>query len=273
MLVACGCGKSKEQCRNEPDELARYLGSFDHSITWPIDVKPPAGSASLPALDVRDQPIVQLDGHHVSIADFKVDTEVDRLADALTDVRAQWNERPYLHRRTTEHEIIVAIDQATPAADVAALFRALHAAHYDEVEIALAKPAPTVEPPPPSSIDAELDAAIHAEPNDRAQKLAQVISGVVKSCPAIQKVFGMVSSEENGDKAGTILAGIPDALVDCRCDVDMAALRTSMYRLMFNPRPVGQIAITLADSGAKLATSGTWREVASGVKPGPIDPR
>jgi hypothetical protein len=132
---------------------------------------------------------------------------------------------------------------------------------------------PVTETPPPRNwVDDKLD-ALQAKRDDgggKATEFAKLASDIVKSCSALEKVYGRVSPDENEDKATYIIEGTGPALIECNCDADLPALRSIMWRLLSNPHPTNVVEVEVASDGAPIEVSATtsWRDAQKALQPG-----
>jgi hypothetical protein len=123
--------------------------------------------------------------------------------------------------------------------------------------------------PPPSTVEPELDAIVHNHDGSSiATRLAEKIKSTVEDCPAIQRVFGEVASTE-GNKTDHLIRQIPEALVDCNCNLDMPSFATEMWYVMANEHPVGVVAVQIDPTGTaiELPAITPWREASKQLTP------
>jgi hypothetical protein len=155
-------------------------------------------------------------------------------------------------------------DKATPWSQVVAAVAAAAKAGLGSPAFAFSAPAQTA-PPPRAPVDEKLDAIFNdTDPANKATGLAKVMSEEIKECQQLNEVFGSVAAVEPDDKAKTIIAAIPPALIACKCQVHLGNLRSAMYRVLANPRPTRILAFDPAAPKTRLALPAdtTW-EVAS----------
>lgn len=253
LAVTLGCGRGSGQgsgegagqasvkpaadCRTRAHELAAFLTSVDQG-TPPVYV----GTLHLVHRDdvsARPQlaPVLRLDHGHVTLD--AVDVELGALAEKLK----------------VAHPGVVnlAADEATPASIVVIAAQQLHAAGVPHVALIFERPAGKDLRPPRSSVDDQLDAAMKAEPSDRATKVAELMTTTIKSCPALQRAFGAVAGDAGEDKAKVLIAAIEPSLVDCDCAPDLGAMRSIMYDVLHDEHPTAAVTLTL-DKAAPVTT-------------------
>lgn len=267
VLAAGGCGKGREACKTEATELGRFLAEANegpqvfvaapglHLVSRPeLPHTPPVPA---PVVIVTTAGFVY-EGQTVDLAGLAT-----RLADASTRLRDRIA-AGHVSRRTPPdpHVVIVEIDEAAPWREVVAAMQAGATAGFDRPVVLFARPQP-LKPPPPSAVDGELD---HLERDgNAATELATIASKAIKGCSALEKEFSRVGNDDGDDKAKTLIAAIPPALIDCGCDVDLPALRTVMWRIVSTPSPTTSIALTLAAGGEEIAfpAATPWREASA----------
>jgi hypothetical protein len=131
---------------------------------------------------------------------------------------------------------------------------------WTQVALAFEVTPPPLPPPPPrAAIDAKLDEIMKTA---RATQLAQEMSKLVSDCAPVKKVFGAVSSDSGEDKADMIIEGLGEALPKCDCNVDMASLRSAMWRVIVHAPDVAVIQIDTSPGGDELVLPATmpWSE-------------
>ena len=191
---------------------------------------------------------------------------VDELAEKLAELAVKTQEDIETGKTPPsfrwDHSIYIAIDGDAPWSSVVAVASAAERTEYGKWIAIFAKPSP-VAAPPHSAITDELNQMI-AEGNraNAATEVAGLVSRVVKSCPALVKSFGAVSSNE-GDKAALLIEAIEPALIDCNCDLAVPSLRSAFFAIAGNLHPIGTLAITLDDSASPISFTGDtkWREI------------
>jgi hypothetical protein len=267
-VVLTGCGKSKSACKTEAHELATYLRAMDHtpaSIKVPDDVHL-AARPELPSMnEAENAPVVfvraagiEFRGEHPSVVELEA-----KLAEVATKTQDDITAGKVPKRFVWDHRIYVAIDRDAPWSSVAAVAGAAAKAGYVKWIAMFAKPSP-VAAPPRSAISDKLDKLLADDSVDnKATEIARMTSDVIKTCPALGKAFGAVSSDE-GDKAAELIEAIEPALVDCNCDLDVPSLRSVFFSIAGNLHPIGTIAVQLDDSATPLAfpSATPWHDVA-----------
>ncbi len=274
VVLAVACGKSKDKCKAEADDLVKYLRAVDHGAQVLLidDDMHLVSRPELPHTDAVPAPVVVMkateityDGQLITdAADLRERLEStlhkiqDDIATGRTPKRYHWDRRLYFE-----------IDEAAKWGTISAVADA--AGEVGFVPYFVFALPQTVARPPRAPIDDELDRIMHDEASNKATQLAKLMSGQVRSCPAIEKLFGTVSSQET-DKAKFIIDGMGPALVDCNCAPDMANMRSVMYRLLADEHPTGNVPITIA-RGAKpveLPVGTPWRDAAAKLAPGAV---
>lgn len=127
----------------------------------------------------------------------------------------------------------------------------------------------TLKPAPRSKIDDKLDAIQSMPPSDRAVEVAKLASKLVEECTPLQKAFGVVGAVEGEDKAMTIARAVGPALIECKCRVDLPALRSVLFRVLYVPRPVRVLAFDpdAAKESIALPPQTTWAEASKRFTP------
>ncbi len=273
VVLAVACGKSKDTCKAEADELVKLLRAVDHGAQLlridddmhlvPRPELPHTDNVSAPVVIVKAAEIDYQGQPITDVADLRerLESAIHKIEDDLAagrlPKRYHWDRRLYfeIDERAQWGSIAAAADAAGEVGFVPYFVFALPV---------------TAQRPPRAPIDDELDRIIKdGDASNTATRFAKLVGDQVKSCPAIGKLFGTVSSEET-DKAKLIIDGMGPALVDCNCAPDMANLRSAMYRLLADEHPTGNVPITIA-RGAKpieLPAGTPWREAAAKLAPG-----
>lgn len=253
MIVgASGCHKKKmsaQACQRETASLVALLRSVD---SGPPLVQPDkielVQRPAVPATMARPSFAV-----YVSPQEMRLDSARGPKVvtiDALPDEVQQW--RDSSTASPAEQVPVLVIDRATPWRIVAKLAQLLNAAGFAQIGFAFAAPPKPLVSQPPSAVDVELDAILRAESSERAIKLARLVGGIVATCSQLQQAFASVSNS-NEDKAVTIVRSIEQSLPQCDCNIDLAALRAAMVRVLHNPNPTFAIVKRVDPNGQTLS--------------------
>lgn len=253
-----GCHKKKmsaQACQRETASLVALFRSVD---SGPPLVRPDkielVQRPAVPATMARPSFTV-----YVSPQEMRLDnaggTKVLTI-DTLPDEVQQW--RDSSTASPAEQVPVLVFDRATPWRIVAKLSQLLNAAGFAQIGFAFAAPPKPLVSQPPSSVDVELDAILRDEPSERATKLAKLVGGIVATCPQLQHTFASVSNS-NEDKAVTIGRAIEQSLPQCDCNIDLAALRAVMVRVLHNPNPTFAIVKRVDPNGQTLSQPAAQR--------------
>jgi hypothetical protein len=267
-LVAA-CGKSGPDCKARVGEVMAFLDKMDHEppvIGGIDDVK----LVQRPELPAKPNPLAEiaLVLRPGKITSGGQELRLEALADELTTRKQHAQDHadkmgPRFQKDFDPDRIAIAIDASTPWSQIVAVTDQVSQAKLDHVWLVFDAPSP-VAPPPRVPIDDDLDKLEHSDAPNKATEIARLATTVVDKCPAMKKVFGAVSSDEDSDKAGAIISGTGPALIDCDCAADPGAIRALLWRVAGNRQPERVLEITLADGGDKLAfpPTATWKDVA-----------
>ncbi len=265
-----GCGSNDPgACRRQANELATLLATMDHEPTMiaPGDaslvVREDLSSATMPFATV-----VMVTPATVSIAGRRV--QMADLEDELLSAHRRVVEDAELYGRRGAPEdttlVYLVVDEAALWGRVGQVTAAAHAAGFTRPAFVFARPPAPITKPPRSPIDDDLDRLMATEEaGNKATELARMTQGVVKTCPAMVRVFGAIASEGGGSKADTLIRGIEPALVDCNCNLDLPAFRSIMFRLLYTSQPTGALRVTLdpAQPPVAVAADTPWRVAAA----------
>ena len=276
-IAACSGGyKSTEECRTEANALGALLVEAAKEAPGFVQLADDVRVVSrtdLPVVrDLGTAPSVTLTPAVLKFADnpqADFETLTQRAREAFVKIEddiasgrlpAKWVPQPRL--------VYVIIDPATPWERVVGALKALADGGLTAPAFVFEQPS-TLKVPPRSSIDAKLDALLKSDPANRATELAQLTSHVIRSCEALRKDFGAVASVEGEDKAMTLAMGIPDALVACKCHVNIPELRSVMFRIIHVARPVRVIRFDpdAAKQPIELPANATWAEASKRFTP------
>lgn len=257
VLVAAvaGCGKSAAVCRQEAAQVDQLLHTMDtHRGVETRSVKLVL-RADLPISDDDWAPVIELgpDGARLEAAP----AAAVPFPQAMEMVRVRFRERGAMT------PVQLAIDQATPWSTVVAMLDAMQVANEHRVSLVFARPASTVAPPPRTPLDDQLDQMLaNAGPSERATRLAGEVSRLVKGCQSVMRLFGAVSPDARVSKEQLFVDGLAPALVACRCQCDVPALQSLMWRVMANRFPTTSRTLELGGETDELRLPGStpWRD-------------
>jgi hypothetical protein len=269
LALVAGCGKSKEACKAQVDDLMTFLRKMDHSPSYiliPDDVHL-VERPELKAVDGIEAPVVyvrpsgiEVRGNHFAVAELP-----HVLEDAAQKTEQDINDSKLPRSFAWDHRVYFVIDRDVPWSTVTALASAAEVTHYTKWIALFSKPSP-VAAPPRSSVSDELDALLNdTVSGNKATKLAQLATKVVKSCAPLQKAFGSVGAVEVDDKAGALIEATGPAVAECSCDVDVPALRSIFFAVAGNLHPLTMVVITLDKTATPIALPPTtlWRDAAA----------
>jgi biopolymer transport protein ExbD len=229
VALVAACGKNKQQCQADVADLVDYMKSMNveeakvgpstaHLLVRTDGTKKPAQTAVM--ADVFPDRVL-VDGQVVSEAAF---------GDKLVEIKNRRSESGRMKPDEDGNMVLLAIDEATPFAKVAALVESATAAGHDHIGLVYAAPF-DAKPPPRTSVEADFEKA-GTDPSERAMVLAKSLKGIVEKCKPMQKMFGDLASFESGNKNDMFVAGTGEALLQCECNVDFPKLRSAAYILL-----------------------------------------
>ena len=279
LALACAlaaCGKSKTACKAEVDDLMTFLRAMDHkgSLFQIGDDLHLLARPDLPDRDAYLGPALEVRPSELRFESRSIARAA--LADALAAKAAQV--RDELAHRHVPRSLIGKIDPAVVylLIDEAAPWRSVVDVMQLAADAGFEHPAlvffgkPQLAAPPRTWVEDEF--AKRADPSQSATEIAGITRKIASSCKPLMRVYGTVGGGEGStyDLAAEIIEGTGPALVDCNCDVDMAALRSVMYLVMATPHPTKLIPIVLAHDGTpiELPAATPWRDAAAKLSPG-----
>jgi hypothetical protein len=276
-LGACGKGVDAGTCRERAHELSTLLNTIDHDSPLFRDdgsvhlVVRPDLARTAPGVLVAE--VVEVRASDVVFHGQPVLDQVElgaRLAAARAKLESNVAAGAYGRYQPDPTLILLVVDEAAPHASVVAAAGAAHAAGFTRPAFVFGRPPAQVAAPPRSWIDDDLDRLMNDDPGQKAFELSRMTDKITKSCPALARAFGAVASDEGADRAQTLIDEIEPALIQCNCTLDIPALRSVMYRVMYVAKPTGLLQVTLAPDGRVLALPATtpWREASSWL---PVD--
>lgn len=253
-LLLLSCGKSKDVCRREAEELAEMFWTMDSHRGIPTRSVKLVLRDDLPIATDESGPVLELSSEGVTnFAALETPQGIDAVLESLLQ-RWPGPRRP---------AVLLAIDAATPWGQVVAVLQALQNKQFKELSLVFARKPPAQQPPPHSSIDERI-AAIEkdAQPSEKATQLARVMSEVVKDCESIKTLFSSVTGQ--GDNAQLMMNGIPPALIECNCKCDVRAVQSMMFRILANRAPTTSLHLKLGGEGALFFPADvTWAEAST----------
>lgn len=249
LFVFAACGKSKETCQRESADLAAMFKSMDTRAGVATKFVKLVQRDDLPIIAGARGVVLELSAEGVrtsGVSETPVEPEV-----ALEQVLQSW-------RGEKSPPLLLAIDAATPWRRVRSVLTSLEAKGLDDVGLVFSRKPMESTPPPRSAIDDELDAVEKSDPADRAVKVAELATELVRDCDAVQKLFAGVGGGAPEDKAKIMMDGLPPALVECRCKCDVPSLKSLMHRLLVNRAPTTVIHLRLDATELALPDGALW---------------
>jgi hypothetical protein len=253
VVLLAGCGKSAEQCRTEARELGALLASIDTEPgpIWSTEAKL-VMRPELPKLGERAPELTLFPGR-IQL-DHRGTVTREMFAEALAAAQAELADARRMRRDPPDaRRIYVLIDGATPWREVVTAVEAAATAGFTTPTFVFGAPS-TATPPPRAAVDDELDRiTTEVNPAERATEFAKLVEKQVADCAALQDVFGDIGRSDAESKSQMLIRRLPDALVDCKCDVPMADFRATMWRLLAIPTPMRGLAVELVADGTRIA--------------------
>lgn len=272
-LAACGSGKSKEECRAEAAAMkALFAGANLEAPGVSLDPRMKLVQRSDLAARPTYAPEIGVQANEIRF-ERAVSSTLDDLHARLAvtflknaeHIEAFYRNRPNPPDART---INLVVDEATSWGTVVDVVSTARRAGFTRPSFVFVLPS-TGTPPPRAPIDDEIDKLVAGPPDNVATSFAEMVSQEVKRCPAATKVFGAVGGVEADNKAEYIAEAIPEALVECDCNVDLPNLRAVLWRVMVTPNPPRVLALD-PDAPAetiKLPASTTWKDAAKRFTP------
>lgn len=269
-LALLGCGKAKQDCKLEADELARLLSTMDRSMVV-AGAEHLVVRMDLAKAAAHEAPVIAVTEKGIVWMSALVDRA--KLQPLLTEMAAKIRddlEQGRFPKRSPPdpRRILLLFDDAAAWRDVVTVIELAQLTGFTEPELVFARTPPP--PPPRTPIDDKLDAILSDDAGSKATQLAKLATEVIKSCPAMAKTFGTVSASESAsDRTEELISAIGPSLVECNCDLDMAAFRSLMLRVMGNPHPTTVLPISLVPEHAPIAfpAATPWREASKRFTP------
>jgi len=258
LVAIAGCGASKEKqarCRAQADELGRMLATaerHDYSVSSELRATL-AMRGDLPRHpEVFDRPTIYVQQTGYRIHD-----------DSFPDVRALVERLKDIRRHDRDPRVLVlAIDARTPWPQVVELVRVAATEGFSSPAFVFAAPVPP--DPPRAPIDDEIDKTLAAgSPGGLGNILRRTLAG----CSAATRVYDDMMSEYAKTtlvNESLLVNGIPPALVECGCDVDVANVRAVLWRILHSTNATREVRFD-ADAPKRqiaLPAQATWQDAA-----------
>ncbi len=273
-VLLAACGTSPEECRTYANDLGALLlraaeepPSF---FSLPDDLTL-VERTDLPRRDEQYSKAIEITATVTRFADEVLDQP--QLAKALAE---EWT------KRTRELElhpsrpgapldprlVYFVIDARAPWPKVVEAFDAATYAGMTSIAVAFHAPQ-RLKLPPRAPIDDKLDEILEAPAGGRAHEISQIIEKQIRSCPGISVGFTAAVARDEGDKATQLAKVVPDALIHCACRVNMPDLRSTLFRLLYIPRPVRTLQFDPAQPAEAIAlpATATWADAARILTP------
>jgi hypothetical protein len=257
-VAACSKGPSAAECRAEAEAFGRLLRDADVEAS-------PFETRGIELVARHDLPRRRLDDGAPTLTvgrKLRLDAselQRDQLPHKLgiaRDARELYHERS----RPDPRRIYLLFDHATPWRDVVELVAIAASQNYDAPAFVFRAPT-TVQRPPRTALDDQLDALLDKNASDLATEIARLMGQLVEKCPSMVRQFGHVASE-GGDRARFLVEQIPQALIDCGCDVPMPDFKVAIWRVLVNDQPTRAILTDPSAPVRRLALPATtpWSE-------------
>lgn len=276
VVCACGSGSSSRdaRCRAEAEELEGFLTTMDHDVNlFFTDDLRLVTRGDVPRMELPRASTVSVDAEKI-VLDGEYIGDRAELAERLAAARAHIANAVsmgYLprHEAAVAKQIYLVIDEAVAWETVVWVAEAVHEAGFDAPLFVFARP-PATPPPPRTWVDDEIDRAADTDGTDasaRAMAVARTSEKVIESCEPLIEMSGKVAMVE--DKAEFIIRSVRPALVECGCKVDLAALRSLLWRLLGNEQPTTTLGVRLARDATPIALPAAtpWREASRQLTP------
>jgi hypothetical protein len=261
-LAGCG-GRSKESCKADAEDIAKRLAEADHDTAIYVEGVTLVERDDLPKSELRDAPVLRLSSNAIVFNGSKV--AIDDLAAQL---RVEQRKRtddleryPRFKNEVDLHMIYLLVDAGATWGQVARVVEATSRADFDAPRFVFARPS-HARKPPPSRVEAELEAIVHGDGANKMTRLAHMMQDTIKGCPAMIQVFGAMASTEGPNKVEFLIDRIPGALVDCNCNVDMPSFASEMWYALVNEHPTSVLAVHIDPAGTPIEMPAItpWRE-------------
>ena len=257
LVLLAGCWKDTAACTASAGDLVSYLRSMEHEPSVVPDdaftrLHVPMHADMHTA--VPQAPLVIVSPKEITVQGQLLTLEelAPRLAATNQTIREQIAKGQVPKGFVEQLDLL--IDGDVSWGQVAAIAQTASASGFDQLAFIFTRAATTPVPPSRGPSDTVAD--------------VEDLSKLVRSCHAVGKLLGDLASVEPGAKAQMLIDGIGPALVDCRCAVDMAALR-ALWKLIGQPNPQTALVLTLARDARPIDLPATmlWREASTHLAP------
>jgi hypothetical protein len=266
---ACG-GTSPEECRTYANELGAMLELAAQDppavMSLPDDLSPVVRS-DLPRRDEPWAKSIEITPTETRYFGESVPhSELSRLLASDLDVQTKMLERYPGNPdapRPDPRLVYVVIDARASWPTVVDVIDTAIKAGMTSISIGFEVPQP-LQLPPRAPIDAKIDAILKDREGQRASKMAKLVEDQVRGCPAITVAFEAAMRSGYDDRATQLAKAIPVAVTNCKCRVNMPDLRSSLFRLLYIPRPMRVIRLdpTKPATTIELPATAVWADAA-----------
>lgn len=268
------CGTSPEECRTYANDLGALLLRAAEEPPSLFSLPDDLALVERTDLPRQDDPYAKAIEVTEAVTRFGYDVlDQPQLAKALAD---EWMKRAReleLYPSRPGHPIdpglvYFVIDARAPWPKVVEAFDAATYAGMTSIAIAFHAPQP-LKLPPRAPIDDKLDEILLAPAGSRAHEISKIIEQQIRSCPSIRVAVSAAVAGDYDDKATQLAKVVPDALIHCACRVNMPDLRSTLFRLLYIPRPVRTLHFDPAQPAAAIAlpATATWSDAARMLTP------
>jgi hypothetical protein len=267
-LVLTACGSSPEDCRSYAKELSAMLSLAAEDPPNPVYVPDEVKLVERNDLPRQYAPYakaIEILPTETRFDGQKIErTELARhLADELVARTEQQRRYPPRAGRPLEPRLVyLVIDARAPWPSVVDAVEAATYAGTTAMAFAFAMHQPLTLPPR-APIDDKLD-AILSSPGNRASEMAAILKDQIRGCPGIDVIIEAAVTGDYDNKAQQLANAIPDALAHCACRVNKPDLRSSLFRLLYIPRPVRALHLDPSQpaTAIKLPATAVWADAA-----------
>jgi hypothetical protein len=271
VIALAGCGRSKESCKADAEDIAKRLAEGDHD---PSMISTQGANlverSDLPKIELKDALVLRLGSDAIVLQGNKV--AVDDLTASLRARRRKLDDdlerHPRLKTEVDVHMFYLFIDVGATWGQVARVVNAAAAADFTAPWFVFARPS-HARRPAPSKVDAELEAIVHGDAANKATRLAHMMQDTIKDCPAMIRAFGAMASTEGPHKVEFLIERIPAALADCNCDLDMPSFAAEMWYALVDEHPAAVLPVQIDPAGTpiELPAITPWRDASKQLTP------
>jgi len=275
MLVCAGCGRSGttggKDCTAAANDVATFLTAMDHepsavsgyreiSLVTRSDLR-------LDDKAIRLAPEVAVGADQIMYDNAPVDRAAleQKLELAGSEIRAAIAAgRVPRDDPPDPKRLDLLVDQRAAWSSVVTAMEVAHAKGFDHVAVVFGRP-PKTPAPPHTRVDDDLDKLKRDNRGHVGSALAAYLRPKIEPCPGLVTAFAQASSSEHGDNAGFLVSQVGPALIDCKCAVDPAEMKSLFWGFVGNPRPLGAIEIELDPAAAPIAAaaSAPWSQASA----------